>query len=128
MNNNETIITEEIELAPSYNLPIIIIVGGIGLTVWQTIVGLIVAVFGVFLLVQAFIIKLKFSTTALDVYRGQNKIRSFPYSEWENWLIFYSAVPVLFYFKEVKSIHFLPIIFNPIQLKACLEKYCPRPK
>jgi hypothetical protein len=32
----------------------------------------------------------------------------------------------LLYFKEVKSIHFLPIIFDSNTLKECLEKYCSK--
>ena len=127
-NTNTTVSLEEIELAPSYNLPIILILIGVALTLWQITFGIITVTMGLFLLIQAFIIKLKFTETALEVYRQQTKIRTFPYSDWENWVIFSSSVPVLLYFKEVKSIHFLPIIFNPIQLKSCLEKYCPLEK
>ncbi|MEL6164336.1 MAG: DUF3119 family protein, partial [Cyanobacteria bacterium J06628_3] len=50
----------------------------------------------------------------------------FPYSEWQNWRIFWNVIPLLFYFKEIKSIHFLPILFDPKTLKACLEERCPR--
>lgn len=123
---NETAVIEEIQLKPSYNLPIILILTGISLTIWQMTAGIIIAVIGLCLLIQASIIKLTFTQTALVLYRQQTKIRSFPYSDWENWVIFSASVPVLLYFKEVKSIHFLPIIFNPVQLKSCLEKYCPR--
>lgn len=122
--NNENITPEEVELAPSYNLAIILLVMGITLTLGKNIFGLFVMLFVLFLLIQTTLIKLKFTKTALDIYRQQTKIRSFPYSEWENWKIFFPSLPVLFYFKEVKSIHFLPIIFNPIQLQSCLEKYC----
>jgi hypothetical protein len=31
---------------------------------------------------------------------------------------------VLFYFREVSSIHFLPILFSPSQLRSCLERHC----
>ena len=58
--------------------------------------------------------------------RSDKLIRSFPYSEWLNWEIFWSPVPVLFYFKEVNSIHFLPIIFDAKTLRSCLEQYYPR--
>jgi hypothetical protein len=34
-------------------------------------------------------------------------------------------VPILFYFKEINSIHFLPIIFDSATLRLCLEKYYP---
>ena len=121
---NTTVTQEEITLAPSYTLSIIIILIGIALTVWQLTTGIITALFGLFLLVQTFLIKLKFTPTALQVYRGNQQIRSFPYSEWQNWVIYFPSVPILFYFKEVKSIHFVPVIFNSTQLKDCLEKYC----
>jgi Protein of unknown function (DUF3119) len=75
---------------------------------------------------QSVIISLKFTATDLEVYRGDKLIRSFPYQEWENWRIFWNPVPILFYFKEIKSIHFLPIIFDPKTLKICLEQRCPR--
>ena len=123
--NNEILTQEDtIELSPSYNLPVILILLGIALSLWQTTTGIVITVIGLFLLIQSFIIKLKFTATTLEVCRGQTVIRSFPYSDWQNWEIYFPVVPILFYFKEVKSIHFLPIIFNPQQLQSCLEKYC----
>ena len=118
--------SNSITLAPNYNIPIVIIIGGISLSLWLWIIGLVVTVFGVFLLIQANLIKLTFTPVSLDVYRGEKKIKTFPYSEWENWVIFWQPVPILLYFKEVKSIHFLPIIFDVNTLRECLEKYCPQ--
>lgn len=95
--------------------------------VWlQVWVAAAVGVFGLFLLIQAAIIRLQFTATALVVSRSGKEIRRFPYAEWQEWEIFWSPVPVLFYFREVKSIHFLPVLFQPQELRACLEKYCPR--
>ncbi len=113
------------ELRPSFVIPLAILFGAIPIVFLQMWVGLAIAVFGCFLMVQAAIIKLSFTATALDVYRTGKLIRSFPYSEWQNWRIFWEPIPILFYFKEVKSIHFLPIIFDPVTLKACLEHHCP---
>ena len=124
MNNKTVTQQETIELKPSYNLPVILILLGVALNLWQTAVGITIGILGLFLLVQSFLIKLKFTPTSLEVCRLQTVIRTFPYSEWENWEIYFDAVPILFYFKEIKSIHFLPIIFNPEELKSCLEKYC----
>lgn len=121
---NSVLSSESVTLSPSYTIPVVIIIGGIALTLWQTIVGIVITLFGFFLLIQANIIKLKFTSIALEVYRGEKQIRTFPYQEWENWVIFWQPVPILLYFKEVKSIHFIPIIFNPTQLRDCLEKYC----
>jgi hypothetical protein len=115
-----------IELAPNYRLPSIVIVFGsliIALNPW---IGGIVALFGIFLMIQSATLRLQFSPTALDIYRGEKLIRAFPYSEWQHWEIFWPAFPVLFYFREVKSIHFLPILFDPIALKQCLETHGKR--
>ncbi len=124
-----TVLTpDSITLRPNYNIPTVIIISGIALTLWSMIVGLVVTIFGVFLLVQTNLIKLTFTPTALDVYRGEKNIRTFPYTEWENWKIYWQSVPILLYFKEVKSIHFLPIIFDANTLRECLEKYCSQKK
>ncbi|MBD2652909.1 DUF3119 family protein [Synechocystis salina LEGE 06155] len=113
------------DLEPSFVIPLVLLFGAIPVFFLQMWVGLAIAVFGVFLMVQTAIIKLSFTATALEVYRGSKLIRSFPYTEWQNWRIFWEPAPILFYFKEVKSIHFLPIIFDPGTLKACLERHCP---
>lgn len=115
-----------VELKPNYNIPVVLVVAAVGLLLVQPWVGSLVALFGLFLMFQAVTLRLVFTTTDLDIYRGEKLIRRFPYQEWQNWRIFWSAVPILFYFKEVKSIHFLPIIFDPKTLKTCLEERCPR--
>ncbi|BAZ06988.1 DUF3119 family protein [Calothrix sp. NIES-3974] len=121
-----TDVSSTVELPPSYNIPIILLLGAFGLVFVQPIVAGVVGLLGLFLMLQTGLIRLQFTDTDMDVYRGQTLIRRFPYREWENWRIFWHPVPILFYFKEVNSIHFLPILFNPGTLKACLEKYCPR--
>jgi hypothetical protein len=117
---------DRVVLAPNYKIPIVIIAASISIATFQVWVGAIVGLFGIFLSIQTAIIKLEFTTTALDVYRGDKIIRTFPYSEWQNWAIFWPPVPILFYFKEVNSIHFLPIIFDPQMLRTCLEYYRPQ--
>jgi hypothetical protein len=114
-----------VELAPSYKIPLVLILAAIPIAWAQIWVGLVISAFGLFLMLQTVTIRLRFTETALEVYRSEKLIRSFPYSEWQNWRIFWEPVPILFYFKEVKSIHFLPIIFDPKTLKACLEKHYP---
>nr|WP_199305964.1 DUF3119 family protein [Pseudanabaena sp. FACHB-2040] len=116
-----------IELAPSYRLPLGLVVLSIPLFWLQLWAGGAVALLGLLLLFQAVTLRLRFTSTALDIYRGEQCIRHFPYQDWLNWEIFWSPVPILFYFKEVNSIHFLPIIFSPSQLRTCLEQHCPRP-
>ncbi|MEM6500631.1 MAG: DUF3119 family protein [Cyanobacteria bacterium P01_C01_bin.89] len=114
--------TETVELESNYVLPVAIVAItvplGFFLNLW---VGLVVGAFGIFLAVQASRIRLIFTPIALDVYKGETPFRSFPYAEWENWEIFWSPVPILFYFKEVNSIHFIPILYNPTALRQCLE-------
>jgi Protein of unknown function (DUF3119) len=116
----------DIELQPRYTLPIAIAIGAGFIAIVQPWIGLGVGIFGIFLSIQTVLIRLKFTAIALEVYRSNNLIRSFPYREWENWEIFWPPVPILFYFKEVNSIHFLPIIFDAKMLQTCLERYFPR--
>ena len=115
-----------VELKPSYNIPVVLVIAAIPLLLVKPIVGGALALFGLFLMFQAVTLRLQFTATDLDIYRGEKLIRRFPYQEWQNWRIFWNGVPILFYFKEVKSIHFLPIIFDPNTLKSCLEERCPR--
>jgi Protein of unknown function (DUF3119) len=116
-----------IELAPSYRIPIVLGLAAIPLTFVQIWVGLAIALFSVFLLIQTATLRLKFTETDLDIYRGETLIRRFPYQDWQNWEIFWSPIPILFYFKEVKSIHFLPILFDSKALRSFLEQRFPKP-
>jgi Protein of unknown function (DUF3119) len=115
-----------VELAPNYTIPIVLTAAALPIAALQLWVGVAIGIFGLFLAIQTTIIKLEFTTTALNVYRSNTVIRTFPYSEWENWQIFWPPVPILFYFKEVNSIHFLPIIFDARMLRTCLEYYYPK--
>ncbi|WP_204103471.1 MULTISPECIES: DUF3119 family protein [Spirulina sp. CCY15215] len=110
-----------IELTPSYTLPLAVVIGSLPLILFLPWLGGAIALFGLFLLFQAATLRLRFGKTALDVYRGEKLIRHFPYQDWLNWRIYWHPVPILFYFKEVKSIHFLPVLFDPQALKNCLE-------
>lgn len=112
---------QTVELSPSYTLPLALVIGAIPLGFVQPWVSLAIALFGLFLLFQALTIRLQFTATALDVYRSEKMIRRFPYSDWQNWRIFWKPVPILLYFKETKSIHFVPILFDPKMLETCLE-------
>jgi Protein of unknown function (DUF3119) len=133
LRENKTVTTtaypqsgQTVELAPSYTLPIVLVLAAIPLLLVQVWLSGAIALFGLFLLFQTATIRLKFTESALDVYRSEQLIRRFPYQEWQNWRIFWPAVPILFYFKEVKSIHFLPILFDAKMLKTCLEQRCPK--
>jgi hypothetical protein len=119
-------ITSTVELKPSYNIPVVLAIAAIPLIFVQPWIGSVFMLFGLFLMFQALTLRLQFTPTDLDIYRGEKLIRRFPYQEWQNWRIFWNTVPILFYFKEIKSIHFLPILFDANTLKSCLEERCPR--
>ena len=127
-NNIEAESTEVVELAPNFKIPLALIAIACALSLVSLWLSGAIALLGLFLTVQTFLIKLQFTPKALNVLRSGKIIRSFPYSDWLNWEIYWSPVPILFYFKEVNSIHFLPIIFNPQTLTNCLDRYCPRQK
>ena len=114
-----------VQLTPSYKLPLVLVIAAIPVLLVQAWMGGAIALFGLFLMFQAATLRLQLTESALDIYRGETLIRRFPYTEWQNWRIFWPALPILFYFKEVKSIHFLPILFDPKTLKTCLEQRCP---
>lgn len=118
--------TEVVELAPNFRIPIFLILTAIASLWVSRWLGGAIAILGLFLTIQTVLIRLQFTDKALNVLRSGKVIRSFPYSEWLNWEIFWSPIPILFYFKEVKSIHFLPIIFDAKTLVDCLQKYYPR--
>jgi Protein of unknown function (DUF3119) len=126
VTNPIAVTDQTIELEPSYNIPLVLVTAAIGLTLVRWWLGLPIGLFGLFLLIQTRLLRLRFTATDLEVFRGETMIRRFPYSEWQNWEIFWSPVPILFYFKEVKSIHFLPIIFDPAMLRRCLEQRFPK--
>lgn len=118
--------TEIIELAPDFKIPLVLILLALGLSWVSWWLGGAIAVLGLFLTIQTCLIRLQFTDQELNVLRTGKVIRSFPYSEWLNWEIFWSPIPILFYFKEVNSIHFLPIIFNSKTLADCLQRHYPR--
>ncbi len=108
-------------LTPDFRLSLAILALAVPLFWLSFWVALAVGLFGLFLVVQTSLIGLAFTKTALQVYSGSKRIREFPYSEWQDWQIFWPSVPILFFFRETQSIHFLPMLFNPAELKSCLE-------
>ena len=124
--NIEAESTEVVELSPNFRIPVFLIAIAVALSFVSLWLSSAIALLGIFLTIQTFFIRLRFTEKALEVLRSGKIIRSFPYSEWLNWEIFWSPVPILFYFKEVNSIHFLPIIFDPKTLADCLHKHYPR--
>ena len=83
---------------------------------------LALVLFGGFLLLQARLLRLRFTGDALVVLRLDQEIRRFPYAEWSGWRIFWPPLPVLFYFREIRSIHLLPVLFDAAELRSQLEQ------
>ncbi|MGD1903322.1 MAG: DUF3119 family protein [Geitlerinemataceae cyanobacterium] len=116
---------ETVRLAPSYAIPIVIVLVAIPLVLLSPWLAGAIGLFGIFLLVQTTAIRLEFTATGLDVLRNDERFRQFPYRDWLNWEIFWSPVPILFYFREVNSIHFIPVLFDATALRDCLERRVP---
>ena len=121
--------TSGVVLDPDYGVPLGVI--GLGFAalaltpLWAGAIwlSLVVAVFGLFLLLQTRLLRLEFGGDALLVWRQQTLLRRFPYQEWLSWTIFWPGLPVLFYFREQGSIHFLPVLFDAISLRQQLEQH-----
>ena len=113
----------KVTLQPDPRLPLLVV--GLGAALlplplhpWPT---LVVALFGVFLLIQTASLRLEFEERALIVWQNGRELRRFPYDQWLTWRLFAPWLPGLFYFRETQSIHFLPILFSPKQLREQLE-------
>lgn len=108
-------------LAPRPWVPLGVVLLGVAslaLSVWA---ALVVGLFGLFLLLQSQLLRLQFSAEALLVWRGASLLRSFPYSDWLGWKLFWQPLPVLFYFREQRSIHLLPVLFDATTLREQLN-------
>ena len=108
-------------LAPRIWLPLAVVLLGLACLLLNLWLALVVSLFGLFLLIQSQILRLQFSADALLVWRGDTVLRRFPYSEWLSWTVFWPPLPVLFYFREQHSIHFLPVLFDANTLREQLN-------
>ncbi len=113
----------EVTLAPMHRLPFLIIAIGLSilLTPLATWVALIISIFGLFLLIQSFTLKLKFTSNDLIVLQLGKEIRRFPFKQWIAWRIFFPKLPGILYFRETASPHLLPILFDEEMLEAQLR-------
>ena len=116
-------------LAPSIGVPIgVVVLGGACLGLWPLWDGApwlagVVAVFGLFLLLQTALLRLEFTADSLLVWRQNTLLKRFPYAEWLSWRLFWPSLPVLFYFREQRSIHLLPVLFNAAALQRLLNHH-----
>ncbi len=88
--------------------------------------ALVVALFGLFLVLQTALLRLEFNGEALLVRRGGTQLRRFPYDAWLGWRLFWPALPALFYFRERQSIHLLPVLFDATALRQQLQGRLPQ--
>ena len=112
-----------VTLSADARLPLLVVALGVALlplplSPWPTVV---VVLFGVFLLIQTASLRLEFEERALIVWQNGRELRRFPYDQWVTWRLFAPWLPGLLYFRETQSIHFLPILFSPKQLREQLE-------
>ncbi len=118
-NKNEDSIT----IAPSFQLPIILIALSFSLLFLKigSIPTIISASFSFFLLLQSFTLRIKISRDDFIVMQFGKEIRRFPFRNWLTWKLFLPSLPGIFYFREKSSPHLLPILFNPEQLRNQLK-------
>ncbi|GDX72748.1 hypothetical protein LBMAG39_11810 [Cyanobium sp.] len=110
-------------LAPRPWLPLAVVGLGIACLLLNVWAALVVSLLGLFLLLQSQLLRLQFSDEALLVWSGNTVLRRFPYSEWLGWKLFWGPVPVLFYFREQRSIHLLPVLFDATALREQLNSH-----
>ena len=128
----ETASAETVALEPRYWVPLgVSLLGPLLLPLlplWSPArwLALLLVAFGGFLLLQSAWLRLVFEPEALVVRRQDQEIRRFPYSDWRAWRLFWPSLPILFYFREVRSIHFLPMLFDATALRQQLEQRVPR--
>ena len=114
---------QEIVLTPMHRLPILIALLGIPilLTPISNSIGIAISIFGLFLLIQSFTLRVKFTSEDFIVLQLGKEIRRFPFKTWLSWRILLPQLPGILYFRETASPHLLPILFDIDMLKSQLE-------
>ncbi len=115
--------SDEIVLTPMYRLPLIIVLIGIFLFLAPipNYIGITISIFGLFLLIQSFTLKIKLTLEDFIVLQLGKEIRRFPFKNWMAWRIFLPQLPGILYFRETASPHLLPILFDIDLLKSQLQ-------
>ena len=122
MNKNPKI-EDTITIAPSFQLPLILIALSFSLLLLKigSLPTIISASFSFFLLLQSFTLRIKISKDDFIVLQFGKEIRRFPFKNWLTWKLFLPNLPGIFYFREKSSPHLLPILFNPKELRNQLK-------
>ncbi|QNI71462.1 DUF3119 family protein [Cyanobium sp. NS01] len=82
-----------------------------------------VGLLGLFLLLQTALLRLEFQADSLVVWRQNTELRRFPYASWLAWKLYWPGLPVVFYFREERSIHLLPLLFDAGALRRQLDRH-----
>ena len=116
-------IEDSVTIAPSFQLPIILIVLSFSLLFLKigSFPTIISASFSFFLLLQTFTLRIKITQDDFIVLQLGKEIRRFPFKNWLTWKLFLPSLPGIFYFREKSSPHLLPILFNAEQLRDQLK-------
>ena len=114
---------ESVILEPSYRLPLIITFSSLIflLTPFKPWPSILIGIFGLFLLLQSFTLRLKFTEKDLIVMQLGKELRRFPFQNWIAWRILTPQLPILLYFREEASPHLLPILFKSKELEKQLK-------
>lgn len=118
-----------VTLEPRYWVPLGVIALALALWLLRPLLGIPwwsvapLALFGLFLAVQTRQLRLQFCDDELLVRRNATVIRRFPYCAWLGWRLFWPTLPVLLYFREERSIHLLPVLFDAVSLRERLEQH-----
>ncbi len=112
-----------VTISPSPRLPLLILLLGPALLPlpwhpWTTLVNSLIALA---LLIQSYSLRLEFAPETLIVWRGDQELRRFPYDDWISWRLFWSEFPTVLYFRERKSPHLIPVLFNADELREQLR-------
>ena len=112
-----------VSISPSPRLPLLILVLGPALLPlpwhpWPTLANSLIALA---LLIQSYSLRLEFDDRALIVWRGNQELRRFPYEDWISWRLFWNGFPTVLYFRERKSPHLIPVLFNASELREQLR-------
>lgn len=121
-----------VTLNPHYGVALAVVALGLAclaltpLLRWAPLLAVVVSLFGLALVLQTALLRLEFNEEALLVWRQQTLLRRFPYASWLSWRLFWPGLPVVFYFREERSIHLLPLLFNAAELQQQLELRLPQ--
>lgn len=112
-----------VTISPSPRLPLLILLLGpallpLPLHPWTTLINSLIALV---LLIQSYSLRLEFAPEALVVWRGDQELRRFPYTDWISWRLFWAGFPTVLYFRERKSPHLIPVLFNASELREQLR-------